>query len=59
MNVNKLFNDFILNLLKLKFKHVDNPSGSRSLTVYAHNLSGFDGYFLIEHLVYYAFGKVK
>lgn len=64
MNVVKLFKDFINNLLKLDFvnKHVDNPSGSprRTLIVYAciaNNLSGFDGYFLIEHLVH--FGEVK
>lgn len=54
MNQNKLFDNFIYNLLNLNFKHT---AGSSTLTVYAHNLSGFDGYFIIEHLM--RFGDVK
>ena len=49
----KLFNEFINNLLTL----FDNGSGIRTLTVYAHNLSGFDGILLMKHL--FSFGKVK
>ena len=46
----KLFNEFIKNLLTLF------ESSSKSLTVYAHNLSRFDGIFLLKPL--FSFGKV-
>jgi hypothetical protein len=51
MNQKKLFFNFIKGLLTFFIKR------SRRLTVYAHNLSGFDGIFLMKHLL--AFGKVK
>jgi hypothetical protein len=50
LNQKALFMDFILKLLGF-FK------SSNVLTVYAHNLSGFDGIFLLKHLL--AYGKVK
>ena len=46
----ELFNNFMNNLLTF-FKD------SNRLTVYAHNLSGFDGIFLLKHLLPY--GSVK
>lgn len=46
----KLFNEFIKNLLTLF------ESSSKSLTVYAHNLSRFDGIFLLKPI--FSFGKV-
>jgi hypothetical protein len=46
----ELFNNF-LNKLLVFFK------GGSKLTIYAHNLSGFDGVFLLKHLLPY--GKVK
>lgn len=49
----KLFKDFIYNLLTL----FEFETGSKSLIVYAHNLSEFDGVFLMKHLL--SFGKVK
>lgn len=53
MNQLKLFNEFIHNLLTL-FKY---KKGSKSLIVYAHNLSRFDGVFIMKYLM--SFGKVK
>jgi hypothetical protein len=46
-----LFNSFINQLLTFFNKD------SNILTVYAHNLSGFDGIFILKHLINY--GKVK
>lgn len=51
LNQKNLFADFIKQLLTLFEKR------KRSLTIYAHNLSNFDGVFLMNHLV--NFGKVK
>jgi len=45
-----LFNNFINKLLTFF-------NGRTNLTIYAHNLSGFDGIFLMKHLLSY--GKVK
>nr|AQU12774.1 DNA polymerase [Thelephora ganbajun] len=53
MDQKKLFKEFIHNLLSL-FEH---EKGDLSMIVYAHNLSGFDGVFLMNHLL--TFGKVK
>jgi hypothetical protein len=50
LNQKVLFNNFIKNLLTF-FKN------SNRLMVYAHNLSSFDGIFLLKHLINY--GKVK
>lgn len=47
---NELFSNFINKLLTLS-------TNSNNLIVYAHNLSGFDGIFLMKHLL--AFGKVE
>ena len=52
MNQSKLFNEFIHNLLNL----FEYEKGDKSLIVYAHNLSSFDGVFLMKHL--FSFGKV-
>lgn len=46
-----LFNSFINQLLSFFNK------STKSLTIYAHNLSGFDGIFLLKHLL--NFGKVE
>jgi hypothetical protein len=46
-----LFTNFINGLLNETF------SPGNNLTVYAHNLSGFDGIFLMKHLL--SFGKVE
>jgi hypothetical protein len=46
-----LFNSFINQLVTLF------PKKGKSLIVYAHNLSGFDGIFLLNHLL--PFGKVE
>jgi len=51
INQNALFNSFINQLLTLFNKK------SNRLIVYAHNLSGFDGIFLMRHLL--QFGKVE
>jgi hypothetical protein len=48
-NLDKLFYTFIKKLLTL--------STNKTLTVYAHNFSSFDGIFLLKHLV--KFGEVK
>ena len=45
-----LFNNFINKLLTFF-------NGRSNLTIYAHNLSGFDGIFLLKHILPY--GKVK
>jgi DNA polymerase type B, organellar and viral len=50
MNQKVLFSKFIEGLLTFFVKR------STRLTVFAHNLSGFDGIFLMQHLL--AFGKV-
>lgn len=51
LNQKVLFTEFIKNLLTLfEFK-------KRTLIVYSHNLSNFDGVFLMKHLL--QFGKVK
>lgn len=47
----KLFNEFINNLLTLF------ENGNNTLTVYAHNLSEFDGVLLMKHLLNH--GKTK
>ncbi len=47
----ELFNNFINNLLSTYL------SKERKLLVYAHNFSGFDGIFLMKHLINY--GKVE
>jgi hypothetical protein len=47
----QLFDSFIHQLITLF------PTKSKSLIVYAHNLSGFDGIFLLNHLL--PFGKVE
>jgi hypothetical protein len=47
----QLFDSFITQLITLF------PTKSKSLIVYAHNLSGFDGIFLLNHLL--PFGKVE
>jgi hypothetical protein len=52
-NLDKLFYDFIKELL-INFL---SKSKVKSLTVYAHNFSSFDGIFLLKHLV--KFGEVK
>lgn len=54
VNLDKLFKEFIYILLTLNFKHED---GRKSIIVYAHNLSGFDGNFIMKHLIKY--GEVK
>jgi hypothetical protein len=51
MNQFKLFNEFIHNLLSLF------ENGNNTLTVYAHNLSEFDGVLILNHLLKY--GKTK
>jgi DNA polymerase type B, organellar and viral len=51
MNQKALFHNFIISLLTFFTKE------STKLIVYAHNLSGFDGIFLMQHLL--SFGKVK
>lgn len=43
----ELFSNFMNKLLKLM------PSKSKRMIVYAHNLSGFDGIFLMKHLLSY------
>jgi hypothetical protein len=53
MNQNKLFNEFIHNLLSL----FESEKGSKTLIVYAHNLSKFDGIFIMKYLM--SFGEVK
>lgn len=50
LNQKDLFSRFINDLFKF-FKN------SSKLTIYAHNLSGFDGIFLLKHLI--QFGKVE
>ena len=52
-NLDKLFKEFIHNLLTI----FESELGSNTLIVYAHNLSGFDGNFILKHLL--TFGKVK
>jgi hypothetical protein len=47
----QLFDSFITQLITLF------PTKSKNLIVYAHNLSGFDGIFLLNHLL--PFGKVE
>ena len=47
----RLFNEFINNLL------TQFENGNNTLIVYAHNLSGFDGYLILKHLL--PFGKTK
>ena len=51
INQKALFNNFITQLLTLFYKK------SNKLVVYAHNFSGFDGVFLMKHLLSY--GKVE
>ena len=51
INQKALFNSFINQLLTFF------TSESNVITVYAHNLSGFDGIFLMKHL--FSFGKVE
>jgi hypothetical protein len=51
MDQNKLFNDFIKHLL------TQFENGNNTLTVYAHNLSEFDGVLLMKHLLNH--GKTK
>jgi hypothetical protein len=51
MEQSKLVNEFIHNLSTLF------ENGKKSLTIYAHNLSKFDGVFLMKHLM--SFGEVK
>jgi len=51
LNQKTLFNSFINQLLNFFNKD------SKVIIVYAHNLSGFDGIFLLKHLLKY--GKVK
>jgi DNA polymerase family B len=51
LNQNVLFTEFINNLVTLF------ENRKRTLIVYAHNLSNFDGQFLMKHLV--KFGNVK
>ena len=47
--INIMFNNFLTKLLKFpKFKYV-----------YAHNFSGFDGIFLLKHLLYFENSTVK
>jgi hypothetical protein len=53
MNQIKLFNEFIHNLLSL----FESEKGSRTMIVYAHNLSEFDGVFIMKYLM--SFGEVK
>jgi hypothetical protein len=50
INTNELFSGFITQLLSKSF------GTNHNLTVYAHNLSGFDGIFLMKQLL--SFGKV-
>jgi DNA polymerase type B, organellar and viral len=47
--INNMFNNFIKQLLSYKKIHY----------VYAHNLSGFDGIFLLKHLITYPNAKVS
>jgi hypothetical protein len=51
LNQKELFSSFINKLLTFFTK------GSNTITIYAHNLSGFDGIFLMKHLL--SFGKVE
>ena len=51
MDQTKLFNDFIKHLL------TQFENGNNTLTVYAHNLSEFDGVLLMKHLLNH--GKTK
>ena len=51
MRQQELFSMFMDQLLSPSFL------SNKSITVYAHNLSGFDGIFLLKHLL--AFGKVE
>ena len=52
VNQKALFNSFINQLFTFFTK-----KSNKSLIVYAHNLSGFDGIFLMKHLL--SFGKVE
>jgi hypothetical protein len=51
INQKALFNSFLNQLLTFFTKN------SKTFTVYAHNFSGFDGIFLMKHLLSY--GKVE
>lgn len=52
MDQKALFNEFINNLLTL----FESEKGSKTLIVFAHNLSSFDGIFIMKYL--FKFGKV-
>jgi hypothetical protein len=52
-----LFKDFLSKLLSSNFiSPISGPRGSKAV-IYAHNLSGFDGVFLVRHLI--GLGKVE
>jgi DNA polymerase family B len=50
-NDSKLFSNFLIALCKFFYKK------GKKLIVFAHNFSGFDGFFLMKHLI--KFGKVE